>query len=67
MEGELLEMWISCDSEKPDLTFSLDSLTQSNKKSQAVLFCHLKHSFTACISGFSIVYLWVLYNNQGGG
>jgi hypothetical protein len=64
MEGELLEMWITFDSEMPNLPLPLDSLTQSNKKSQAILFCHLKHSFTVCISGFSIVYLWVLSNNQ---
>jgi hypothetical protein len=65
IKGELLEMWITFDSEMPNLPLSLDSLTQSMKKGQAILFCALKHGFNACISGFNIVYLWVLYNMKG--
>jgi hypothetical protein len=56
IKGELLEMWITFDSEMPSLPLSLDSLTQSKKKGQAILICPLKHGFTACISGINIVY-----------
>jgi len=56
IKGEILEMWITFDSELPNLPLTLDSLTQSKKKGQAIQFSPLKHGFNAHTTGFNIVY-----------
>ena len=56
-------MWISSDSGMPNLPHFLDSLTQSKKKGQAILFCPIKQGFNACttslllfINGFYVIF-----------
>jgi hypothetical protein len=54
-KGEILEKWITFDTEMPYLPLLPDSLKQSKKKGQAVLFSPLKQGFNACTASFNIV------------
>jgi hypothetical protein len=56
IKDEMLEVCKSFDSEMPNLPLPLDSLTQSKKKDQAILFCPIKHGFNTCATSFKIVY-----------
>jgi len=49
-------MWITFDSGMSNFSHSLDSLTQSKKKDQAMLFSPLTQGFNVCTRNFNIIY-----------